>query len=399
MDPDRSRSLVLFVVFVLLLHRVLYLLGADALQEEEDPLGFSAGWAGRLAAVLLLLGCSCIAAFILFGGLAWAMALFAAALLFFCVCAVAFGRANARRARRGWEDALFRLLGTPLCAPVRLLFHALGLTAVTPVTEERILDLVDDVQEDDLIDESQKEMISAVFELDDLEVSEIMTHRTEIEAVEDTTPAALIIDSALENGFSRLPVYHKSPDDMVGILHVKDLLRLANDQSAATAPVTRFMRPAMFVPESCHARELLVQFKEKHTQMAIVVDEYGGTAGIVTMEDILEEIVGNIQDEFDNESEEMRPVKGGLICEGATDLEDIFEQFDAKMPEPAPDEDFDSVGGLILQRLGRFPTAGEDVTVMWGPLTFTVLKSDERRIETVLCRPTEEEDIHAAAKA
>ena len=213
-----------------------------------------------------------------------------------------------------------------------------------------------------------------------------MTHRTDIKAVEDTDSVADAILLAKEYGFSRLPVFRKNLDDIVGILRVKELLGLSTEE-AKTVPVTDFVRPAMFVPESCRARELLLDFKQKHTQIAIVVDEYGGTAGIVTMEDILEEIVGNIQDEFDREEEEIRPVDGGFVIEGSADLEDVFERFGLPEPERQPDEDFDSVGGMILQKLGRFPAPGEQVQVYFGGLQFEVLRSGERRIESVLCRP------------
>lgn len=392
MDPDRSCLVICLILFVLLLHRSLYLLGRDAPESETARLGFDAAFGGKLACCLISGLCCGV-----FG--LWALAPlwpFGPAVLLVLlpasgIYALAFGRARQDSSSPAWEESLFKLLGRLFCLPAQGIFRALKLSAASPVTEEDILDLVEDV-EDDRIDESQKDMICAVFELDDIEVSEIMTHRTEVEAIEDTTPAAEVIRDALETGFSRMPVYRKNLDNVVGVLHVKDLLRLSDDPDAAKTAVARLMRPAMYIPESCRARELLLQFKEKHTQMAVVVDEYGGTAGLVTMEDILEEIVGNIQDEFDKDDEDFRPVKDGVVCKGSADLEELFDQFDLPMPDRTPDEDFDSVGGLILQRLGRFPTPEEEICIDWGGVTFRVLACGDRRIERVLCRMIQQEE-------
>ena len=147
------------------------------------------------------------------------------------------------------------------------------------------------------------------------------------------------------------------------------------------------MRGAMFVPEACRARELLVDFKRKRTQIAVVVDEYGGTSGLATMEDVLEEIVGNIQDEFDDEDEDLVPEGDGFLAEGSADLERIFEAFGLEPPDEDEDgeADFDSVGGLIIDRLGRLPGADEFVAVSYGGLLFTVVKAEERRVGQVKC--------------
>lgn len=316
----------------------------------------------------------------------WARLLVFAAAVFSVAPALAAGRLRVGQTPSPVLAAPARLLGRVVTFLPLIYFRLRGISAASPVTEEEILDLVDDAEEGDFIDETQKEMISAVFELDDLEAGEIMTHRTEMEAVEETTPARQIIATALEKGFSRFPVYRKNLDDVVGILHIKDLLILVEQPGDEDEPVSRYMRSAMFVPESCHARELLLEFKQKHTQIAIVVDEYGGTAGVITMEDILEEIVGNIQDEFDNEEDELTAVDGGFETDGATDLDDVFEKFGLEPPEREEDEDFDSVGGMILQRLGRFPAPEEEIVVNYGGVEFTVLASGERRIERVLCR-------------
>ena len=297
------------------------------------------------------------------------------------------GTHGSNYAARFAVDGLFRQVDAADLEPGWLVFKALGLSAQSDVTEEDVLSFVDDVEEHDLIDESQKKMITNIFELDDVTAGDVMTHRTEIVSVEENTPAADAVRLSLEHGFSRLPVYRKSLDDIVGILYVKDLFALWDTPEKAQAPVSRFMRGAMFVPEACRAQELLVDFKVKHTQIAVVVDEYGGTSGLATMEDVLEEIVGNIQDEFDNEDEDLVATEDGFVAAGSADLEEVFEAFGLEPPDEDEDgeADFDTVGGLIIDRLGRIPAAGEDVTLEYGGLEFTVLEVEDRRVGKVKC--------------
>ena len=144
----------------------------------------------------------------------------------------------------------------------------------------------------------------------------------------------------------------------------------------------------MFVPESCRARELLIELRAKHAQIAVVVDEYGGTSGVVTMEDVLEEIVGNIQDEFDNEEEDLVRTEDGLVAAGSADIDDVFDALGLALPPESEDDerDFDTVGGLVTDRLGRIPSPGEAVQVEWGGAAFTVLEAGERRVNKVLCQ-------------
>ncbi|MEG2770634.1 MAG: hemolysin family protein, partial [Oscillospiraceae bacterium] len=227
--------------------------------------------------------------------------------------------------------------------------------------------------------------ISGVFELDDVCAVDIMTHRTDVIAVDENTPASEVVKLANAEGISRLPVFNGRLDNVTGIIYIKDLLTIFCDPETAENPIRDFMRNAMFVPESCHARELLVEFKTKHTQIAVVVDEYGGTSGIVTMEDVLEEIVGNIQDEFDNEEEPLVAFEGGYICDASIDLEDIFKAFNLEPPTCGEDEDFDTVSGLITQTLGKIPTDNEQATVHYGGISFLVCEADPKRILKVKC--------------
>ncbi|MBM6916644.1 HlyC/CorC family transporter [Gemmiger formicilis] len=276
----------------------------------------------------------------------------------------------------------------------RLLAPA-GLGGKERVTEEEFLEIMDDADEEE-IDESQKRMINNIFDLDDVCAGDIMTHRTEVTAVELTASCRQAVAAALESGNSRLPVYKGSLDDVAGMLYVKDLLRLVDHPEELYSPVQSFVRQAMFVPESRPARELLLDFKRKKCLIAIVVDEYGGTAGIVTMEDILEEIVGNIQDEYDNEEEPLtRNEDGSVSVDAALDLEDLFDALDLPLPERSEDEEFDTVGGLVADRLGHIPAEGEAARVEWGGVEFTVQRVASRRVVRVLARCAE---AAAAAK-
>ena len=323
------------------------------------------------------------------GGFLWWGVPALAALVCLCLLAGALGLS------KGAGEKAFspmRFAGLLFAAPAKLVFRALHLSAAQDVTEEDLLDLVEDVEEKDLIDESQKKMIANIVELDDVTAGDVMTHRTEVVSVSDEATAEEVVQLAVKEGVSRMPVYHKSIDDIVGIVYVKDLFSIWNDPNKSTRSVKKFMRSAMFVPEACRARELLIEFRAKRTQIAVVVDEYGGTSGVVTMEDVLEEIVGNIQDEFDNEEEELTETPDGVLASGAADLEDVFEMLDLPLPAQSEDDHFESVGGLVIDRLGRIPAAGEAAAVPYGGVLFRVLKAGERRVDKVLCTPIAKKD-------
>ncbi|MEG0338498.1 MAG: hemolysin family protein [Oscillospiraceae bacterium] len=286
-----------------------------------------------------------------------------------------------------WQN----VIGPIFTLPAKLIFKALSLEAYAPVTEKKLMSMMDDVEEQEIIDESQKEMITNIVELDDVTAGDIMTHRTEFASVEAATPASRVIALAREEGKSRIPVYRKTLDDIIGVIFIKDLLNLFGQADAENIPAEALARAAMFVPESCHAKELLIDFKRTHAQIAIVVDEYGGTAGLVTMEDVLEEIVGNIQDEYDNEEEELIPFDNGYIAAGSLDLEDVFDAFSLEMPNEN-DDNYDCVGGLIIDKLGRIPALGENVSITYGGIVFAVMLVGERRILKVRCTLAQNDD-------
>lgn len=280
--------------------------------------------------------------------------------------------------------------------PIKAVFKIFKLNTETEVTQEDVMELVEDAS-DDIIDDDQKEMIENIFQFGDLTAGEIMTHRTEVFAVNGESSCADVIQEIKAEGFSRIPVYSDTIDTVTGILFVKDLLGVIGNEEKLNLPVNSIARKAMFVPKSCPADELLVQFKSKRIQMAIVVDEYGGTSGIVTMEDILEEIVGNIQDEYDNEEEEFHKIdENTIICNASYDIEDAMELFgyDEELAEIA-DADYDTVGRLIMNKLARIPEEGEKAVVEYLGIRFTVLEVADRRIikvkaERLLQQETEE---------
>jgi len=248
------------------------------------------------------------------------------------------------------------------------------------VTEEEIRMMVDVGEEKGVIESEQKEMINNIFEFDDIDVADIMTHRTDMECIEVDEPLQAILPIAIESGHSRIPVYDDDPDNIIGVVYVKDLLPYVGTSIPKSKTLRHIMRKAMYIPESKNCGELFNEMTEKKIQMAIVIDEYGGTAGIVTLEDLLEAIVGNIQDEYDNEDEEISVIdETTFTIDGITDIEEVEEKLDIKLPEG----DYDTLGGFIISELGFLPEDGEMNTVEYNGIEFTVLNVEDRRIGKV----------------
>lgn len=248
------------------------------------------------------------------------------------------------------------------------------------VTEEEIRMMVDVGQEKGVIEDVQKEMINNIFEFDDIDVADIMTHRTDMACVDVEDSLADIIKLSMEEGYSRIPVYEEDPDNVVGIVYIKDLLKYIGSALPKTLHLKDVMRKAYYVPESKRCGALFSEMTEKHIQMAIVVDEYGGTAGLVTLEDIVEAIVGNIQDEYDNEDVEISKInETTFTIDGITDLEEVGEQLGIQFPE----DDYDTLGGFIISQLGFLPQDGDMNAVEFENIRFTVLNVEERRIGKV----------------
>ena len=259
-----------------------------------------------------------------------------------------------------------------------------------PVTEEEIRMLVDVGEEKGVIEGVQKDMINNIFEFDDLTAGEIMTPRTDVVAldIEDTLQEALTI--AMEEGFSRIPVYEEDIDHIIGILHIKDLLPFVGKKMPSDVTLRGLMRETYFVPETKHCGDLFSEMTAKRMQMAVVVDEYGGVAGILSMEDLLESIVGSMQDEFDDEEEEITQIdENAFEVDGSISMEELEDL----LHRPMPEGDYETVAGFLMQQLGRIPEPDEHPQVQVENVMFTVQLMDDRRIEEVHIEilPVEEE--------
>lgn len=252
------------------------------------------------------------------------------------------------------------------------------------VTEEEIRMLVDAGEEKGVIEQSQKNMINNIFEFDDTTAADVMTHRTDLVAFDVDASIHDIVEAAITEGYSRIPVYEGDIDNIIGLLYVKDLLKLVEISDVSAFHVSEYLRPVLFVPESNRCRELFTEFTEKKIQVAVVVDEYGGTSGIVTMEDILESIVGNIQDEYDNEDEMISKVdESTYLLDGLCDLGDVCETLGIELDEEAKEADYDTLSGFLTDELGRIPSEDEHPVITYQNIRFTVLAVEERRVAKV----------------
>lgn len=260
-------------------------------------------------------------------------------------------------------------------------------------TEENIRMMLDAGNEKGTIEESEKEMINNIFEFDDRAVGEIMTHRMDMTAVELNAPITDAVDLAISDGYSRMPVYEDTVDNVKGMIYVKDLLAMIGEKDFTKRQIADFMRPVSFIPESNSCREAFLEFQQKKIQAAIVVDEYGGTAGLVSMEDLIESVMGNIQDEYDDEEAEINKIDAdNFDFEGTVLLDDITDILDIEVPEEA---DYDTLSGLLMDILGRIPEETEHPVVIYQNVEFTVVQVEDHHIAKVhakrLPRDKEEE--------
>ena len=284
-----------------------------------------------------------------------------------------------------WPIQLVTWITRPLVAILFFLTRALtrpfgaNPLAGTLVSEEEIKALVETGEEQGVLEETERDMIRSIFDLGDKEVHELMTPRTEIVAVDVTTPPAELLERVVVVGHSRIPIYEGSADQIIGVLYVKDVFRhVARGQGSPG--LRELLRPAHFVPETKKVDELLREMQKQKNHMAIVVDEYGGTAGLVTLEDIVEEIVGEIRDEYDVEQELVVPIsEREALVDGRAPFEDVRETF--ALDDLDPSADYETLGGFIVHELGRFPKAGEEVRR--GGVRFVVETIEGRRIRRV----------------
>ncbi len=288
------------------------------------------------------------------------------------------------------EHKVARVLLAPLVGLDKgisaLLKKALGAN-YADVSEEDVRDLVDALAKDedeDSIEEQSAEMINNIFEFNDLTAADVMTHRTNIVGVDiNTITLDDLIYLALDMGFSRIPVFEESVDKIIGIVIVKDLLCLIGKSDLSDFSIREFIRDVSFIPESQTCPDIFKTLTSLRSGMAVVVDEYGGTAGIVTLEDIIEAVMGNIQDEYDDEKQQITRIGNEVYdVDGDTDPEDVFELFGVKLPE---DHEYQTISGFVTDKLGYIPenVAAKPPVVEYENVKLVVVQIEDRSIVKV----------------
>lgn len=263
---------------------------------------------------------------------------------------------------------------------------------LSDTTEDEIRMMLEAGNQSGSIELSECEMINNVFEFDDRTAGEVMTHRTDLVIADIKQSLTDVINLAIDEGFSRIPVYEDGIDDIVGTIYVKDLLQfIFDDKNINDYSITDFMREVIYVPESVRCRTLFKEFKEKKIHMAVIVDEYGGTAGIATMEDLLESIVGNIQDEYDQEENVIEKVdENTYLLDGSVEIEHLSKLFDMEI---VANQHTETVGGFITNALGYIPSDNQFPTISVEGIEFTVIGVLDRRITKVKAVKIIEEQI------
>jgi len=256
--------------------------------------------------------------------------------------------------------------------------------AAEPQDRQDLLALLREAGERGLVDTDALTMLEGVLEVSNLQVRDIMVPRAQMVFVHRDEPASRLLSVVVESGHSRFPVMDDDRDDIVGILLAKDLLRLYIAEVRERFDIREYMRPAVFVPESKRLNVLLREFRRNRNHMAIVVDEYGGVSGLVTIEDVIEQIVGEIDDEFDVEDDQniRKEAERQFTVRGITRIDEFNEYFGARLSE---EEGVDTVAGLLMKQLGRLPRRGESATI--EGFEFRVMRADRRRIDALRVVP------------
>jgi putative hemolysin len=263
------------------------------------------------------------------------------------------------------------------------------------VTEEEIRMMVDVGEERGAIDETEKMMINNIFDFDNKTVAEIMTHRLDVVGIPLGATLNEIVGTISREKYTRYPVYREHMDDIVGILHVKDLTMYIKDCDEASFDLTKLLRKPYHVPMQRPIDEVFRDFQKNKVHMAIVIDEYGGTAGIVTIEDLLEEIVGNIFDEYDEDVRDIVKMEDqSLLVSGTARLDEIEELLEIDLPT----DRYDTVSGFVIGQFGRFPETGDTVEIIWEGHTFRAEGPVNKRIAKVRILPPGSGEAAAAEK-
>ncbi len=246
------------------------------------------------------------------------------------------------------------------------------------ISEEEIRRFLVVGEREGVIETDEKQMINSIFEIDDTIVKEIMVPRIDMICIDIDAKMEELIEIVMKMGFSRIPVYNDTIDNIVGLVYAKDLLSLLKNGERVDKEIKEIMRPAYYVPETKKVDNLLSELRKEKIHMSIILDEYGGTAGLVTIEDILEEIVGDIQDEYDEEESLINNInKHEIVVDGRTDIDEINRELDISLPEI----DYETISGFILSKLGYVPEIGEELT--FEDLMIKVMDVKQRRIYKV----------------
>ncbi len=302
------------------------------------------------------------------------------------------------RHKKGFADHVWKIVYAMviLTAPITALLHAgtWGLlrlfgvkdfNGLDDVTEEDIISLVKEGHEQGVIEESEAKMINNIFEFGDKEAGDIMTHRNQIVALDAQMTLNDAVTEMLNGSNSRYPVYEESIDHIVGILHMKDAMRLnrvSSNQNLALNAIPGLLRRAVFIAETRKLDSLFTMMQATKGQMVVVIDEYGQTSGIVAMEDILEEIVGNIMDEYDEEAPIERSGHDAYVIDGLTKLEELEERFHINFHE----EEYDTLNGYMIARMDRIPKEGDTFSVQVGDYLFSIESVLDKHIDKVLVK-------------
>ena len=248
-------------------------------------------------------------------------------------------------------------------------------------TEADLQEMIDASELGGFIDEDEGDMLQSILELDDTMVREIMVPRTSMICCDCSAPLEQVLTAINESGHSRVPIYDNSPDNIIGLIYAKDLLRFWGTP-LEKLKLEQVLRPPYLVPESKNVSDLLQEFRQRRVHIAIVIDEYGGTSGLVTIEDLIEEIVGDIQDEYDLEEDWLIEEEGGsVLVDGRLSVEEFEDHFLVKIER----EMFDTVGGYVVEMLGRVPAQGERLE--FGGLTFLIVDADPRAVRHIRVFP------------
>jgi len=244
--------------------------------------------------------------------------------------------------------------------------------------EHEIQELLEEGEEHGLISSLEEKMFSSIFDFRETRATEIMTPAAEVVSFDESAPIAELIDIVIDNGLTRIPIYRENPDQIIGVVHAKDLLEFCTRPRKEEVTLEKYLRPVYFIPESKLIVDLLPEFQKRKAHMAMITDEFGTIRGLITLEDILEEIVGEIDDEYDLEQDEVEILdQDRVLVHARVDIEKIEEHFNIEFPEGP----YESIGGLVIHALGRLAVVGENIDV-YG-FRFEVKSASDRHLKKI----------------